>query len=98
MDGPALLELGDLAVGDPCGFLEFALGEAGAGGDLAAEAVGEALPEVPGVVVEEDRPGVVVGVGVERGAEGVVVGAVGGARSGSGRCRGGCGRGRRTGR
>jgi hypothetical protein len=52
------------------------LGESGAGGDLAAEPGGEALPQLTGVVVEQDRARVVVGARVESRAEGRVVGPV----------------------
>jgi hypothetical protein len=58
---------------------EFAAAEAGAGGDLAAEAGGEALPELACVVVEEHGARVVVGFRVDRGAQGGIVGRVAGA-------------------
>src|SRR3954469_7132078 len=59
---------------------EFAPGESGAGGDLAAQAGGEALPQVARVVVEEDGARVVVGGRVEGGAEyGVIRGVAGAA-------------------
>src|SRR5690606_5124264 len=45
------------------------LGEAGASGDLSAEPVGEALPELSGVVVEQHRARVVVRRRVEGGAQ-----------------------------
>lgn len=69
MDGAALLELGDLAVGDPGDLLQFPLRQPGAGSDLTAQPGREALPELPGVVVEEDGSGVVVGGRVEGGTE-----------------------------
>ncbi|CAM5249382.1 hypothetical protein STANM309S_05338 [Streptomyces tanashiensis] len=85
MNGTPLLELGDLPVRDPGDRLQLPLREAGRGGDLPAEAVREPLPELPGVVVEEDGGGVVVRVGVERRAEGgVVFGVAGAAAAGPG--------------
>ena len=67
----------------PGALLQLALGEAGAGGDLAAEPVGEALPELSGVVVEQHGAGVVVGGRVEGGAEASGRRPRGGCRSGS---------------
>jgi hypothetical protein len=45
------------------------LGQARAGGDLAPQVDGESLPELPGVVVPQHRPGVVVALRIERRAE-----------------------------
>lgn len=79
VQGAALLEFGDLPVRDACVVGEFAAGKSGAGGDLAAQASGEALPQVACVVVEEDGARVVVRRRVERCTEGGVVGMVAGA-------------------
>ncbi len=65
----ALLELGDLAVRKAGALLQVPLCDAGAGGDLAAEPVGEALPELPGMVVEQHGTRVVVGGRVQGGAQ-----------------------------
>ncbi len=65
----ALLELGNLAVREPNRFLQLHLRESGAGGNLPSEASGEPHPEVAGVVVEQDRSGVVVRLGVQGGTE-----------------------------
>jgi hypothetical protein len=73
VDGSALLVFGDLGEGDAGVVAEAALAQACALGDLAAEVDREAPPEVTCVGVPEDGGFVVVGVGVERGAEGVVV-------------------------
>jgi hypothetical protein len=76
VDGAALLVLGDLGEGDAGVLAEAPLGQAGALGNLPAQVGREAAPELSGVRVPEDRRLVVVGVRVERGAEGVVVLAV----------------------
>lgn len=96
VDGPALLVLGDLGEGHPGVLVEGPLGEAGALGDFPAQVDGEAPPQRTGVRVPEHGRFVVVGVRVERGAEGGVVLVVEGAtaaaadRSRPGRW-GGCG-------
>lgn len=46
VEGPALLELGDLAVRDTQVVTEFPAGQAAAGSEFAAEPGGEALPEL----------------------------------------------------
>lgn len=73
VDRAALLELGDLAVGQEQLIGQVALGESGAGGELAAKPSGEALPQLPGVVVEEDGSRVVVRGRVQGRTEGGVV-------------------------
>ncbi|UNZ04201.1 hypothetical protein SRIMHP_16385 [Streptomyces rimosus subsp. rimosus] len=73
VDGAALLVLGDLGEGHPGVLPERALSEAGALGDLPSQVDGEAPPEGTGVRVPEDGGFVVVGVGVECGAEGGVL-------------------------
>lgn len=83
VDGAALLVLGDLGEGHPGVLAEGALCEAGALGDLAAQVGREAAPEGTGVGVPEDGGFVVVGVGVERGAECFVVLVVEGAAAAS---------------
>src|SRR5690606_967898 len=65
----AFLELGDLAVRDAKAIGELPAGKASAGGDFAAQACGEALPELSGVVVEQHGARVVVRRRVESGAE-----------------------------
>jgi hypothetical protein len=76
-----LLELRDLAVRQPGRCLQLALREAGAGGDFTAEPVGEALPELSGVVVEQHRARVVVRLRVEGRTEGGIFGGVASAAS-----------------
>ncbi len=92
VDGAALLVLGDLGEGDPGVFAEPALGEARTLGDLSAQVGREAPPEGTGVRVPEDGGFVVVGVRVERGAEGgvvlVVADAAAAGADGSGRAGG----------
>lgn len=60
-------------------FSEVPAGQAGAGGEFAAESRGEALPELTGVVVEQHGARVVVAVRVEGGAQLRGVGRVWGA-------------------
>lgn len=81
VDLAAFLVLGDLGVRERGVVPQRALGEAGGLGDLPAQVGGEACPQGRGVGVPQDRSGVVVVLGVERGAEervvvGVLVAAV----------------------
>ncbi len=73
VDCSALLVLGDLGEGDAGVVAQAPLGQARTLGDLPAEVGREAPPEGARVRVPEDGGFVVVGVGVEGGAEGGVV-------------------------
>jgi hypothetical protein len=76
VDQAAALVFGDLGVGQPGVVGELPHGEAGGVGEQAAQADGEPVPELAGVGLPEDRALVVVGLGVDRGAETGVVGVV----------------------
>ncbi len=69
VDQSALLVLGDLGVRDSDGLGEQALRDTGNGGDGAAQVEHEAGPQGRGVGVPQHGAGVVVPLGVERGAE-----------------------------
>src|SRR5690606_33118835 len=69
VQGTPLLELRDLAVREADVIGEFPAGKAAAGGEFAAEPGGEALPELPGVVVEQHRARIVVRRRVEGSAQ-----------------------------
>jgi hypothetical protein len=76
VDQAASLVFGDLAVGEACLVGELADLDPGPSSELPAQPHREALPEDPGVRLPQHRARVVVGVGVQRGADagvGVVV-------------------------
>lgn len=65
VEGSTLLEFGDLAEGEPEMVTQLTAWDSCVDGEFAAESSGETLPELPGMVVEEDSARVVVGLRVK---------------------------------